>query len=107
MKESQLRQLIREEISKALLEQQLNEGFFSKDKSPEEALEIIMKHPAKKKAYEAAPEDRKKALVVFIQKNPEAKYFNWDAKKGKYVDQAITSDPSGLTGTRKLNEKRF
>jgi hypothetical protein len=105
MKESQLRQLIREEISKVLMEQELNEGWGKK--SPEEALKIIMSHPSKKRAYEAAPKDRQEKFIQFIQSNPEARYFNWDSAKGKYVDQAVTSDPSGLTGTRKLGERKF
>jgi len=50
--------------------------------------------------------NKKKKMIEFFQKNPDAKYFKWNPEKEKYEDTAVTKDASGLMGTRKLEEKK-
>jgi hypothetical protein len=72
-------------------------------------IDAIMKHPSRKKAYEEWLEKDKeiaKKYVEFWMKNPGSTYCRWDEKLKKFVDTGISSDPSGLLGTRSYESKK-
>lgn len=61
-----------------------------------EAMNVIMNHPTKSKAYELAQsQGRGDKLVEFFQKNGDVKSFTWSDKKNEYVDRTIYSVASG------------
>jgi hypothetical protein len=85
---------------------------FTKDPAKKRKLTIdtIMNHPAKKKVYEQWLKKDKEIAEKYVEfwiENPSATYCRWDEKSKKFVDTGISSDPSGLLGTRSYESKKY
>jgi len=82
-------------------EMDIDEGFFGAV-DEKRALEIINKHPQRKKAYEQLLIHRPKQakeFVEFFRKNPAANYPIWDPKTEKYYNKESYNTHSGAKAT--------
>lgn len=77
---------------------ELDEFWGSKGLSREEAVKLIMGHPAKRMAFEKSSEnpERQEKYVQFVMKNPQVKYIKWSEQKQNFVDATQYSDASGI-----------
>lgn len=81
-------------------------GFGKNQLSPEEALQKIMQHTAKRNIYQKLQTnpDAQQKYVNFVAKNPNVDYIKWDKAIGDFVDASVYSDATGMLGTRKFEE---